>query len=87
MNASQNGTVTANEYAIEGDNIALNISPAEGYMLDTLSVTDASENPVTVENNAFTMPATAVSVNATFRVAVPHDCNRRHDCYFDRCSC
>ena len=73
VNASQNGTVTANEYAIEGDNIALNVSPAEGYMLDTLSVTDASENPVTVENNAFTMPATAVSVNATFRVAVPHD--------------
>ena len=75
VNASQNGTVTANEYAIEGDNIALNISPAEGYMLDTLSVTDASENPVTVENNAFTMPATAVSVNATFKEATPHKIN------------
>ena len=72
VNASQNGTVTANEYAIEGDNIALNISPAEGYMLDTLSVTDASGNSVDVENNAFTMPASAVTVNATFRVAVPH---------------
>ena len=73
VNASQNGTVTANEYAIEGDNIALNVSPVEGYMLDTLTVTDASDNPVTVENNAFTMPASAVTVNATFRVAVPHD--------------
>ena len=68
VNASQNGTVTANEYAIEGDNIALNVSPAEGYMLDTLSVTDASGNSVDVENNAFTMPASAVTVTATFAV-------------------
>lgn len=75
VNASQNGTVTANEYAIEGDNIALNVSPAEGYMLDTLSVTDASENPVTVENNQFTMPASAVSVSATFKEATPHKIN------------
>lgn len=75
VNASQNGTVTANEYAIEGDNIALNISPAEGYMLDTLSVTDASGNSVTVENNQFTMPASAVSVSATFKEATPHKIN------------
>lgn len=73
-----NGTVkigsgdTDLTYALEGDNIALNESPAEGYMLDTLSVTDASGNSVDVENNAFTMPASAVTVNATFRVAVPH---------------
>ena len=75
VNASQNGTVTANEYAIEGDNIALNVSPAEGYMLDTLSVTDASGNSVTVENNQFTMPASAVSVSATFKEATPHKIN------------
>lgn len=75
VNASQNGTVTANEYAIEGDNIALNVSPVEGYMLDTLTVTDASDNPVTVENNQFTMPASAVSVSATFKEATPHKIN------------
>ena len=77
VNASQNGTVTANEYAIEGDNIALNISPAEGYMLDTLSVTDASGNTIVVENNQFTMPASAVTVNATFAVCDHKD--SRHE--------
>ena len=76
VNASQNGTVTANEYAIEGDNIALNVSPAEGYMLDTLSVTDASGNSVDVENNAFTMPASAVTVTATFAVCDHKDGRR-----------
>ena len=77
VNASQNGTVTANEYAIEGDNIALNVSPAEGYMLDTLSVTDASGNTIVVENNQFTMPASAVTVNATFAVCDHKD--SRHE--------
>ena len=77
VNASQNGTVTANEYAIEGDNIALNVSPAEGYMLDTLSVTDASGNTMVVENNQFTMPASTVTVNATFAVCDHKD--SRHE--------
>ena len=77
VNASQNGTVTANEYAIEGDSIALNVSPAEGYMLDTLSVTDASGNTIVVENNQFTMPASAVTVNATFAVCDHKD--SRHE--------
>jgi len=77
VNASQNGTVTANEYAIKGDNIALNVSPAEGYMLATLSVTDASGNTIVVENNQFTMPASAVTVNATFAVCDHKD--SRHE--------
>ena len=77
VNASQNGTVTANEYAIEGETVTLNVSPAEGYMLDTLSVTDASGNTIVVENNQFTMPASAVTVNATFAVCDHKD--SRHE--------
>ena len=37
--------------------------------MDTITVTDASGNPVTVENNQFTMPASAVNVSATFKYA------------------
>ena len=68
-----NGTVTVPEYSVAGETVNVVVTPVDGYMLDTLTVTDASDNPVTVENNAFTMPASAVTVNATFRVAVPHD--------------
>ena len=77
VNASENGTVTANEYAIEGETVTLNVSPAEGYMLGTLSVTDASGNTIVVENNQFTMPASAVIVNATFAVCDHKD--SRHE--------
>ena len=68
VNASQNGSVIADEYAIEGDTVTLYVSPYLGYVLDTLSVTDAEGNAVTVENNKFTMPASAVTVSAAFVV-------------------
>lgn len=50
-----NGTVTVPEYSVAGETVNVGVSPAEGYMLDTLSVTDASGNSVTVENNQFTI--------------------------------
>ena len=62
-----NGNITVPTEAAYGDTVTLNVSPAEGYMLDTLTVTDASDNSVPVENNAFTMPASDVTVNATFK--------------------
>ena len=68
VNASENGSVTAKEYAIAGETVTLNVSPAENYALESITVTDASGTPVTVENNAFTMPASAVTVTATFAV-------------------
>ena len=41
-------------------------SPDEHYQLTTLTVTDASSNPVTVIDNKFTMPASNVTISAEF---------------------
>ena len=68
VNESQNGTVTADmTFVAAGWTVNLNVTHADGYMLDELTVTDGSGNPVTVTDNAFTMPASAVAVNATFK--------------------
>ena len=63
-----NGTVTANPTsAEEGATIILTVSPADGYMLNNLSVTDESSNPISVTDNKFEMPASNVTVSATFK--------------------
>ena len=68
--AITNGTVTADKpAAAEGATVILTVTPAECYVLDTLTVTDGSGNAVTVTNNAFTMPASNVTVTAAFQVA------------------
>ncbi len=62
-----NGTVSASPTtAAQGDRVTLTVTPDVGYELATLTVTDASNNPVTVTNNQFTMPASNVTVTATF---------------------
>lgn len=69
VSAGSGGTVTADKTtAAEEEKVTLTITPAEGYALDTLSVTDASGAAVTVTDNAFTMPAGDVTVSATFKV-------------------
>ena len=70
VSESENGTVTAVEYALPNDIVALNVSPAHGYELETLTVMNG-ETPVEVANNAFTMPAGEVTVSATFKEATP----------------
>ena len=70
VNESTNGSVSADKTLVApGDTVSLNVSPAEGYELNTLTVTDADGGNVTVENNQFTMPAKAVTVTATFKEA------------------
>ncbi len=65
--ACEHGSVTANKTAaLAGETITLTITPDMGYELEVLSVKDAANN-VTVENNKFTMPASAVTVSATFK--------------------
>ena len=50
-----------------GDEITLTATPDEGYEFVDWSVTYGDENtPVTVKDNAFTMPAADVTVTATF---------------------
>ena len=67
------GTVTGGTFntsassAAAGTTITLTASPSTGYELDYWTVTDASSNSVSVTDNQFTMPAKAVTVNATFR--------------------
>ena len=69
VNAPENGSVTAKEYAIAGEIVTLNVSPADNHALESITVTDADGNNVPVENNQFTMPAKAVTVSATFKYA------------------
>lgn len=79
VNAAENGTVTANPAeAAEGTTVTLTVSPAEGYKLDTLAVKDASDGDVELkEDYTFVMPASNVTVTATFveQVAPTYDVN------------
>ncbi len=69
VNSTTNGTVTADPTSAEaGTTITLTVTPEAGYVLDALTVTDASSNTVTVTNNEFTMPASDVTVTATFKL-------------------
>ena len=69
INSAQtvNGTVTVPATANYGDEVTITIVPDEGYAIDTLSVKDASENAIEVTNGKFTMPASSVTVTATFK--------------------
>ena len=56
--------------AVEGTTITVTATPESGYFLGTITVTDANNNIVTVMVNGnvgtFTMPASNVTVTATF---------------------
>lgn len=65
-----NGAVTADKTeAPEGATVTLTVEPAEGYVLDVLTVTGESGTAVDVENSTFVMPAEPVTVSATFTKA------------------
>lgn len=64
-------TITAEpQRAAKGDTVTLTVKPDQGYKLDILTVTDRNgkEIPVTEKNGkyTFTMPASRVTVKATF---------------------
>ena len=67
----RNGEVTANRrYAERGDTVTITVTPDKGYTLETLTVTDKNGKEVKLtEKNGkytFTMPASKVTVTATF---------------------
>ena len=67
--AATNGTVSVDPATAKfGQTVAVTADASKSYVLDTLSVTDASGKSVDVVNNQFTMPASAVTVNAAFVV-------------------
>ena len=64
---STNGTVNADkDKAAAGEAVTLTVTPAAGYVLDTLSVV-SSQTALEVINNSFTMPAGSVTISATFK--------------------
>ena len=64
----ENGTISADKTTAHvGDVVTLTNTPNADCVFVSYTVTDAEGNPVTVENNKFTMPASNVTVTATFR--------------------
>ena len=68
-----NGTLTATvdgkpaKYAKKDATITLTATPDEWYLFEEFMVTDAQGNPVTVTGDTFTMPASNVTVSASFK--------------------
>ena len=61
------GTISASAAtAAEGETVTLTATPDTGYALANWSVVDANNGEVAVTNNSFTMPASDVTVSATF---------------------
>ena len=65
-----NGTVTTSETSLAaGKTFTVTATPNDGYELDTITVTDASNNEIKPNTNgSYTMPASNVTVSATFKV-------------------
>ena len=61
------GTISADKAsAAEDATITLTATPSTGYTFTSWTVKDAKDNTITVTNNKFTMPASNVTVTATF---------------------
>lgn len=64
-----NGTVTPSATSLAaGKTFTVEATPNEGYVLDTVTVKDASGNPITANTDgSYTMPSSNVTVSATFK--------------------
>ena len=68
-----NGTVTADKAAATaGETVRLTAKTNDGYRLAGITVRDASNHDVTVNGDQFTMPASNVTVTASFEPADVH---------------
>ena len=66
-NPVENGSISANPTtAYKNETVSLSATPASGYFFSAWDVRDASNNPITVTDNQFTMPDSDVTVGATF---------------------
>ena len=73
VSSTENGTVkSSNSSAAKDATVTITVTPGEGYVLDTLTVTDKDNNTVALTKVSdtqytFKMPASAVTVKATFK--------------------
>ena len=77
VKSAKNGDVTAShKSAAKGTTITLTVDPDKGYVLDTLTVLDGKDKECKLTDKGdgkftFTMPASKVTVAATFKAAAP----------------
>ena len=76
VKSAKNGDVTAShKSAAKGTTVTLTVDPDKGYVLDTLTVLDGKDKELKLtEKNGkytFTMPASKVTVAATFKASAP----------------
>ena len=76
VKSAKNGDVTAShKSASKGTTVILTVDPDKGYVLDTLTVLDGKDKEIKLtEKNGkytFTMPASKVTVAATFKASAP----------------
>ena len=76
VKSAKNGDVTAShKSASKGTTVTLTVDPDKGYVLDTLTVLDGKDKEIKLtEKNGkftFTMPASKVTVAATFKASAP----------------
>ena len=65
-----NGTISVDRYATEGDKVTIEVAPDEAYLLDELVVTANGKEVELTDNGdgtyTFTMPSADVRISATF---------------------
>ena len=65
-----NGTISVDRYATEGDKVTIDVTPDEAYLLDELVVTANGKEVELTDNGdgtySFTMPSADVKISATF---------------------
>lgn len=73
VNETEGGTVSVPEQVAGGRTVTFTVNPESGYILDTITVTDASGNKVDVTDNKFIMPKSNTSIKVTFREKIAYD--------------
>ena len=65
-----NGTISVDRYATEGDKVTIEVTPDEAYLLEDLTITSGSKDVKVTDNGdgtyRFTMPSGDVRITATF---------------------
>ena len=70
MDIADNGAISVDRYATEGERVTITVSPDDAYKLDDLSVTANGKDVELTANGdgtfSFTMPSADVKISATF---------------------